>query len=336
VLSSQKKKNRVFTRIVIAVAILGIFYFGYRAISDVMSGKEENPFEYNIEYFKQSDTTLHHYVQSSQIEINMSQLYGLAIGPHDYLYVSGDHNIYIFDQNGSIHTKLECNAPVRTLYIDKNKDIFAAKSDHIEIYDNVGSQIARWDTLGQKALITSLTVGEEYVFVADAGNHIVWKFNRKGDLLGKIGEKDETRDIPGFIIPSPYFDLAIDPDGYLWVVNPGRHSLENYTNDGDLRSSWGNPSITMEGFCGCCNPTHIAFLNDGSFVTSEKGIARVKVYNRVGNLVSVVALPEQFIEGTEGLDLAVDSRNQIYVLDPKQKTIRIYRKKLQSNGERVL
>ncbi len=163
--------------------------------------------------------------------------------------------------------------------------------------------------------------------MADAGNHIVWKFDKSGNRLKRIGEKDEARDIPGFIIPSPYFDVALDPDGFLWVANTGRHSIENYTKDGDFRTSWGEFSMGIEGFSGCCNPSHFAILEDGSFVTSEKGLARVKVYNRIGALVSVVALPDQFIEGTIGLDLAVDSSQRIYVLDPRQKLVRIFEKK---------
>jgi hypothetical protein len=85
--------------------------------------------------------------------------------------------------------------------------------------------------------------------------------------------------------------------------------------------------MEIEGFSGCCNPSHFAILEDGSFVTSEKGLARVKIYNRIRDIVSVVALPDQFIEGTVGLDLAVDSSQKIYVLDPRQKLVRIFEKK---------
>ena len=59
----------------------------------------------------------------------------------------------------------------------------------------------------------------------------------------------------------------------------------------------------------------------------------MKVYNRLGQLVSVVAGPAQFAEGTVGLDLAVDSKNRIYVLDPKKKIIRIFEKKPNSDGD---
>jgi hypothetical protein len=84
--------------------------------------------------------------------------------------------------------------------------------------------------------------------------------------------------------------------------------------------------MQIEGFCGCCNPSHLAILADGSFVTSEKGLPRVKIYNRLGQLVSVVAGPEQFDDDAVGLDLAIDSDNKIFVLYPKKKTVRVYEK----------
>ena len=110
--------------------------------------------------------------------------------------------------------------------------------------------------------------------------------------------------------------------------NTGRHRVEAYTRDGDLEFSWGKASAAIEGFCGCCNPTGLALLPDGRCVTCEKGLPRVKVYSPQGVFESVVAGPESFpenanatfVNGAEdcrlgGLDAAVDSQQQIYVLD---------------------
>jgi len=66
-------------------------------------------------------------------------------------------------------------------------------------------------------------------------------------------------------------------------------------------------------------------------VTSEKGIPRIKVHNQLGEMISVVAGPDQFAEGTVGLDLAVDSAQRILVLDPKQKLVRVYAKDKESH-----
>lgn len=326
-LSFKKKKDRLATWVIITVSVAGILYFGYQAISESSKRNQENPFEYNIENFKKSGAALIHYSEVKHIQIDLQNVYGIAVGPDDNIYVSGENSVLILNRDGSFQSTLSTGGPVHTLSVDENRDLYLGMDDHVEVYDRKGAKKAHWESLGEDAIITSIALSKKNVFIADAGNHIVWKFDKSGNRLKRIGEKNEAKDIPGFVIPSPFFDVAIDPDGFLWVANTGRHSLENYTEEGGLRSSWGKFSMEIEGFCGCCNPSHFIILEDGSFVTSEKGIARVKVYNRLGNVVSVVAGPDQFAEGTVGLDLARDSSQRIYVLDPQKKAVRIFAKK---------
>jgi hypothetical protein len=68
----------------------------------------------------------------------------------------------------------------------------------------------------------------------------------------------------------------------------------------------------------------MAIRKDGSFVTSEKGLVRVKIYAPSGELVGVVAPAKDFEKGIHGLDLAVDSKDRILVLDPGTSTVRVY------------
>lgn len=325
-LSFKKKKDRLATWVIITVSVAGILYFGYQAISESSKRNQENPFEYNIENFKKSGADIIHYSEVKHIQINLQNVYGISVGPDDNIYISGDDSVLILNRDGSIQSTISTDGPVHTLSVDENRDLYLGMDDHVEVYDRKGVKKAHWESLGEDTIITSIALSKKNVFIADAGNHIVWKFDKSGNRLKRIGEKNEAKDIPGFVIPSPFFDVAIDPDGFLWVANTGRHSLENYTEEGGLRSSWGKFSMEIEGFCGCCNPSHFVILDDGSFVTSEKGIARVKVYNRLGNVVSVVAGPDQFAEGTVGLDLAKDSSQRIYVLDPPKKAVRIFAK----------
>jgi len=322
----KAKNSKFFTGMIIFISVAAILYFGFLAISDNSRKSEKNPFEYDIEEYKKTEKNLLHYSELDQINIKLNNLYGISVGRDDKLYVSGDDSVLVLTNEGVLHFSIKTTEAVRCLCADSNGNLYLGMSDHIEVYDSKGIKIAHWESLGERAIITSVAVSEKSVFVADAGNHLVWKFSKSGHKQAKIGEKNETKDIPGFVIPSPYFDVAIDPDGFLWVVNPGCHSLENYTEEGGLRSSWGKFSMDLDGFCGCCNPSHIVILDDGSFVTSEKGLVRVKVHNRLGNFISVVAGPNQFAEGTVGLDLAKDSSQRIYVLDPIKGAIRIFEK----------
>jgi len=325
-----EQKNDVWlTRVIIIIAILGGVYFGYQAVFNAGNRAQQNPFEYNIEHFKKSDSALHHYTETAQIVLPQNRWWGIALDALDRIYISGAGKMLKYTDHSNPEEYL-IGGNGLCLAVNSSGDAYIGMGDHIAVYDNSGHLQSRINLNAGSSLTTSITLSEKYIYVADAGEHIVRQLDRMGNLVQYIGEKDTTRDIPGFVIPSPYFDVAIDPDKYLWVVNPGRHSLENYTLDGGLRSSWGYYSMELDGFCGCCNPTHIAILPDGSFITSEKGIARIKVYNRIGQLVSVVASAAQFDEGTEGLDIAIDAKQQIYILDPKRLQIRIFTK---INGE---
>ena len=171
------------------------------------------------------------------------------------------------------------------------------------------------------------------MFVADAGNRIVLRFDRAGNLVKRIGQKDPSKGVPGFIVPSPYFDLAVGPDGLLWVANTGRHHLEAYTFEGDYETGWGEAAVGLRGFCGCCNPAHFALLPDGRFITSEKGLARVKIHSAKGEFEGVVAGPEAFPKHLDnptgaqaGIDVAVDSQGRVILADSLSNEVRIFRR----------
>ncbi|MFC1493452.1 NHL repeat-containing protein [candidate division KSB1 bacterium] len=321
-----KKNDRLLTRAVIVISVAGITYFGYQAISYNLNNNGKNPFEYNIEYFKKNDAELLHYSEIRQIPLDLKDLYGIAVGFEDDIYVTGEKSVLIINSEGKLKSNISISEAAYCIALDANGDLFLGIDDHIEVLDKDGNMKSRWKPPDDDAIITSIAISEEYVFVADAGNHIIWKYDKNGNVSLRIGDANEDKDIPGFINPSPFFDVSIDPDGFLWAANTGRHSVENYTFEGDFRTSWGEFSMGIKDFCGCCNPTHFVVSDEGKFITSEKGIARIKVYNRSGNLESVVAGPDQFNEGTEGLDLAIDSKGLIYVIDPMRKAVRIFGK----------
>lgn len=324
--SFKENKDRLVTAGIIIISVLGISYFGYNAFFDDSGSEQSNPFEYNIEHFKKSDEALNHYTELKTIITDLKILSAIAIGPDDRLVLAGENACTIFDKNGKPVSTFSLQNPVSALAVDQNNDIYCAGTEFIQIINQAGNQKNRWSLINEKSIITSIDVTADNVFLADAGNLVVLQYDKNGQLQRQIGKKDKQKGIPGFIIPSPYFDVAIDPDGFLWVANTGRLSLENYTKEGSLRTTWGEPGMDVERFCGCCNPSHFTIMDDGGFVTAEKGIARVKVYNRLGQLTSVVAGPDQFTVGTVGLDVAVDSKNRIYVLDPKRGQVRIFEK----------
>jgi len=197
--------------------------------------------------------------------------------------------------------------------------------EQLGVFDTLGKQILTIESVGEEAFITSIAVQEDKIFVAEAQGKKIIEYSHQGKPVSTIGTRD-SNELTRFILPSYFFDVAFDSDGFLWAANTGMHKLVSFKKDGSLRAHWGETSSMPKGFCGCCNPSHFAILESGNFVTSEKGIVRVKEYNQGGDFICVIAGPETFAKGSEGLDIAVDSKQRIWVLEPKTQTIHVFYK----------
>ncbi len=321
-----KTNDKFFTIVIVVLSIGGLLYFGLSAIQETNTPSQTNPFEYDIENFKADGSDLVSYEEIETIPLNKTPS-ALAIDSQDYFYIAGEQDIKKLDQEGELVSVFSTGVNLTALDVDTKGYIYATTESNVIVFDFIGTKISQWPSLGEQAILTSIAIADSDVYLADAGQQIVWRFSKAGQLLNRIGEEDESKDIPGFIIPSPYFDVAMDPDGYVWAANTGRQQLENYLPDGSLRTSWSRTSMNIDGFSGCCNPTHFAFLPDGSFVTTEKGIPRIKIHNQLGDFVTMVASAQQFDEDTDGLDVVVDSKERVVVIDPSRKQLRIFQTK---------
>jgi len=292
------------------------------------SDMESNPFEYDIDEFKQIAEDQICYSEMAKIDVHLSNIFALTLDSEDNIYVSGTDSILVFSSGGQLLLSKNVGAKAKCLHFSEfDGALYAGFDNYVARFDKKMQKTSQWQVIEGNAVITSIATNENFVYVADAGNKQVLKYDKSGTVLQTIKADEPERQVKGFIIPSGYFDLAFDSNGSLWVVNPGMHRFENIGNDGKLRSSWENSSMGLDGFSGCCNPSHFAFLSDGSYVTSEKGLVRIKIHQADGKYKCVVAAPKQFDEGTVGIDIAVDSQQHIVVLDPKRLQIRIFASK---------
>ncbi|HZL10813.1 MAG TPA: hypothetical protein VFC65_12515 [Prolixibacteraceae bacterium] len=312
---------------VVIVVIIGRDFIGNKAGKNI-----ENAYEYNVDEFRKVDSTAILYREITTFPVNAEVPKGIAVSGQQIIVVT-EKLILKYDYSGKELFRKELPDTAECVTVDLNNEIWVGTPHSVDLFDQGGTLLKRWNSFGDRSVITSLAVSGENVYVADAGNRIVYHCNTKGQILEKIGEKDEQKGVPGFVIPSPYFDLALDDNSLLWVVNPGRHSLENYNKDGSLRTSWGVASFKTEGFTGCCNPAYIAILADNSFITSEKGMPRIKLYDQHGVFKGVVASPEMFdADSYLASDLAVDADQRVIALDFERKQVRIFEKKENGNN----
>ncbi len=267
------------------------------------------------------------------------KVFDFTIDEAGRIYVAGDRLVRIFDKDGT-HSG-EIALPTRpTAVTVSDERVYVALIDHLVIYNMEGELADRWTAPSENSLLTSIEVYGDEVFLADAGSRFVRRYDNEGNFLGQIGARDEERGVPGIVLPSPCFVVVMGHDGFLRVNNPGRHRIETYTPQGGFVRSWGKASSAIEGFCGCCNPVDFDLLPDGRYVTAEKGLIRVKIYDADGTFESVVAGPEQLAPGSLELlgqrspdrdlaefKVAADSDGLIYVLDPGESKVRMFREK---------
>lgn len=319
----MKNKGIIIFLIVLAVVIIAVI------AGDYLSGRPDksapNPFAYDVNDFKNVPEELIHFTESKNFKLGFEQATSITIDS-DKLYVTGDKKLQVIDLSGKLLSEINLQDTPKTVEVYNDK-IYVSVNNQILVYDPNGSLLSEWINTDENSMITAISALENNVFVADAGRRKVIRYSLQGEKLAEFDGKADEGVVHGFIIPSPYFDLDINADGDLWVVNPGLHALENYTEDGNLREHWNNTTMQTEGFSGCCNPAHFTFLPDGRFVTSEKGLVRIKTYKPSGEFEGVVAAPSKFKDEGEAPDIATDSQGNIYALDFDKKMIRVFEPK---------
>jgi len=273
------------------------------------------PLREDLEELRRIDPRLVIARETGRIPPGVAGPRALAVGPDDRLYVAGETELAVLGNDGKPLSRRALGAPATAAAAAPDGTVYLGLKDRIEVFDADGNRKAAWERPDPKTWITSIAAAADAVYAADFGRRAVLRYDPSGRLLGEI---------PGFNIPSPCFDVAVDPAGSLWVANTALHRLENRRPDGSRAASWGEESARIGGFSGCCNPSHFAIRRDGSFVTAEKGLVRIKVHDPAGKLLGVVAGPKDFPEGTVGLDVAADSKGRIMVLDPSTSTVRVY------------
>jgi len=300
----------------------------------VTRGREKNTlpdnFKYDLAALKNYDPKLLSYSETAKFKTGLKEPFGLAVDKKEGLiFVVSTEGLLACNDKGTgkitgLPVKLE-NAGAAAF--GASSALLLAGRDRVNIISKeilTFGKKGRGD--GEFSFITAVKASDKYIFVADAGNRRISKFDLQGRFLGKIAGKAEGAG-RGFIIPSPHMDIELDGSGELWVADTGRLQLENYSSEGVFLGAWGKHGVNIDEFIGCCNPVNFVIDREGNFVTAEKGVLRIKKYDRTGKFLGVVAGPGTFNEKNAGIPLAVDSKNRIYALDPVESTVRIFSQK---------
>jgi len=336
---SGKIKKGIFTAVILGMAlVIAVFAIIQLDVTGQRGSGLGEEYIYDLKEEGKIDPNLFLYKEAAElINTGFKQAYAVLADSNGTIYVTGDESLRLFDGSGALKKEIKTATSPRCFALSSEGKIYVGTQEKIMVLDDNFMEVASWPLLNKKSILTSIAVSKNDIFAADAGNRVVLRYDTSGRIIKQIGKKDESKNITGFVIPSPYFDLAIGSDGLLRVVNPGRHRIEAYTFDGDLEFWWGSASPDIVGFCGCCNPVNFAILPDDSFVTSEKGLLRVKIYSPDGKFTGVAAGPEQLAKDIMagicndpakcqigGFDVTVDNEQRLLVLDTVHNVVRTF------------
>ena len=283
------------------------------------------PDVYDIKQYTDVDNVDTRFSEAPPIAPRVDKPRAMAFDQQGRLYVAGTDAIAVLDEAGKEVSRAPIQGTPTCLAFAPDGRLLVGLEDRVDVLDNDLKKVASWGDFTKRSYITAMAADDSEVYLADAASRCVLRVDYNGKVLNRIGEADEKRDVPGLEVPSPHLDLALDDDGLLWVVNPGKLGLECYRSNGDIVTSWYHPSLELAGFSGCCNPTNIAFNKEGRLVTCEKGLVRVKIYEvTAGSFEELVVGSKAFNIPQSVGDMVVAPDDRIPVLDGRKDEIRVF------------
>ena len=275
---------------------------------------------------KPAETELN-YELAEKFTPGLELLRAVAVGSPDRIYAGGRGGIAVLDADGSVLRRWDTDNPVECLAADGEGTIYAGFKTQVVIYGADGTRQDAWGSVGEDAgglgYVTDLAVSDGYLYVADSGNCVVHRFSVNGDFVESIGEGGEGGG-DSLVCPSISLECEVAEDGRLYVANIGRLRVERYDRNARLQDFWGSYGPEPENFVGCCNPVSLCLMPEDRLATAEKGIVRVKIYRRGGQLLDYLG-KDFFAAETQDLDLAADGNGTLYVADPGDGRVKIFR-----------
>jgi sugar lactone lactonase YvrE len=248
-------------------------------------------------------------------------LRGVCVDRAGLVYAAGDSEVKVFDAQGRLVRRWKTEKPGYCVALSDHKTVHVGQAGQVQQHDEDGKLLATLRDGERLGLVTSVGLSGEHVLLADATHRCIRRYDKDGKLLNDIGADNNTR---GFLIPNGHLDFALDGKGVIHAANPGKYRIERYTPAGELLGHFGRfGARNVEDFPGCCNPTNVALTAQGLVVVTEKAPARAKTYDAGGKLLAFIG-PEAFDQNCKNMDVAVDSRGRLYIVDTARLQIDVF------------
>lgn len=240
-------------------------------------------------------------------------LEALAVDSQGNIYVADteNHRVQKFDANGKLLRKWgsqgannEQFASPGGIAIDPENNVYVADTfnHRIQKFDATGKFLGKWGTPcdlqsgkgcidpdgpgplkpgdGQFNLPIGIALDKDgNLYVTDAFNHRVQKFNPVGKFLGSFG-------VPGS--GDGQFNIAtgivIDKDGNLYVSDNKNDRVQKFDSHGKFLGKFGGPGAADTQMR---RPYHLAVDSSNRIYVTDQGHNRIQVFDAGGNLLTL-------------------------------------------------
>lgn len=191
---------------------------------------------------------------------NTRQPIDVLINNENTLFVLdyADSSIKLFDMNGNLLR--EINKP----YLSGN------------VVDTVTNFIFKKAFNSPRSISFDL---DGYLYIADTGNHVVYKMNENGKLLLEIGGQGFEDGL--FYGPS---SVAVDEGGKVYVADTGNNRIQIFSSEGKFLWKFGSLGKGEGEFF---RPTGVAVSKKNIYV-ADTGNMRVQTFDKYGNYITVL------------------------------------------------
>jgi len=157
----------VLVAIAVAVAIVVVVRLDVTGSGGSRLGDE---FTYDIGDLAKVEPALILYEESAPpLATGLQHSRAIAVGPAGNIYVAGDKVVNIYDQSRTLTSRLELSEPPQCITLAPDGRIFVGLKDRLGVYNSRGELLQSWDSLGPRAVLTSIAVYRDNVFLAEAG-----------------------------------------------------------------------------------------------------------------------------------------------------------------------
>jgi sugar lactone lactonase YvrE len=213
-----------------------------------------------------------------------------------------------------------------------------ATARRLVVYDGLGLYLGQID--GRRDWVRPTAVAVEpdgqRLFVVDAGgvesdSHRVWRYGERGRSLGVLGRRGNGEG--EFNLPA---DVAVGPDGKLWVLDAGNFRVQAFDTHGRFVRSFGSVGNGIGQFA---RPRGLAVDREGLVYVSDAMLCNVQVFRDDGALLLALGARAQRDEPGRYLlpaRVGSDDGGRIYIVDQFLHKVEVLRRLSDAEGRALL